>query len=273
MIIYQSTKEQFLLDVSSKKIDTVINSHYFEKTGRHVSSSEQNAWKRSMFYMRDVLSDSEIPEDTGVAIEYLIPQTMKRIDFVLTGKNEHGIDHAILIELKQWSEAKLSEKDAILYTDFYGEVNHPSYQVWSYAALLNGFNETVYEENIQLKPCAYLHNYIPDNVIRNEFYKDYLQKAPVFLQGNEEQEKLQSFIKQFVKQGDKTNIMYRIDNGRIKPSKSLADSLAKMLKGNNEFVLIDEQKIAYETALSLAKRSSNTNKNVLIVEGGPGTGK
>ena len=37
--------------------------------------------------------------------------------------------------------------------------------------------------------------------------------------------------------------------------------------------MIDDQKIVYETALALAKKSSKTNKNVLIVEGGPGTGK
>jgi hypothetical protein len=37
--------------------------------------------------------------------------------------------------------------------------------------------------------------------------------------------------------------------------------------------MIDDQKIIYETALSLAKKSSKENKNVLIVEGGPGTGK
>jgi DUF2075 family protein len=67
--------------------------------------------------------------------------------------------------------------------------------------------------------------------------------------------------------------MYRIDNGKIKPSKSLADSLAKMLKGNEEFVMIDEQKIVYETALMLARMSDTKNKNVLIIEGGPGTGK
>ncbi len=273
MIIYQSTKQNFISDVNSKNIDNVIHEKYFNKTGHHVGKSEQDSWRRSMHYMKDVLNDDDIPEDAGVVIEYLIPQTSKRIDFILTGQNSENIDHAVLIELKQWNEAKLSEKDGILWTDFYGEVNHPSYQVWSYAALMQGFNETVYEDNIQLKPCAYLHNYILDNVIRNEFYQDYIEKAPVFLQGNDEQKKLQDFIKQYVKHGDKSNIMYRIDHGKIKPSKTLTDSLSKMLKGNQEFIMIDDQKIVYETAMSLVKKSSENSKDVLIVEGGPGTGK
>ena len=273
MIIYQATKQDFLDDILTTEIDKVIHDKFFQKTGHKVGKSEQDSWRRSMHYMYDVLNDDEIPNTSGVTIEFHIPQTSKRIDFILTGQNQDNIDHAVLIELKQWSDAKLSEKDGILYTDFYGEVNHPSYQVWSYAALMEGFNETVYEENIQLKPCAYLHNYIPDQVIRNNFYQDYLDKAPVFLQEDTEKEKLKDFIKQFVKQGDKSNIMYRIDNGKIKPSKSLADSLSKMLKGNEEFIMIDDQKIVYETALNLVRKSSEQNKNVLIIEGGPGTGK
>jgi DUF2075 family protein len=46
-----------------------------------------------------------------------------------------------------------------------------------------------------------------------------------------------------------------------------------MMKGNKEFILIDEQKLVYETALDLARRSEKEGKKVLIVEGGPGTGK
>ena len=53
----------------------------------------------------------------------------------------------------------------------------------------------------------------------------------------------------------------------------LADSIGKMIKGNQEFVMIDDQKVVYENALALAKKASLTNKQVLIVQGGPGTGK
>ena len=107
------------------------------------------------------------------------------------------------------------------------------------------------EENIRLYPCAYLHNYEQDDVITNEFYSDYIQKAPLFLKTDAL--KLRDFIKANVKYGDKNQIMYRIDHGKIKPSKNLADQLVSMLKGNEEFVMIDDQKIVYETAISLQK--------------------
>ena len=274
MIVYQATKEKFSNDVITNNIENVILEIFKQKIGRSTSKQEINSWRNSMMYMENVLEDQAIPGDCGVMIEYQIPQTSKRIDFILTGQNDNNIDHAVIVELKQWESAQLTEKDGLVSTYVGGgqrETNHPSYQAWSYAALLNSFNEAVYNGGIQLKPCAYLHNYSEDEVIRNNFYAEYLAKAPVFLR--KDVLLLRDFIKQFVKHGDKGKVMYQIESGKIRPSKSLADSLSKMLDGNQEFIMIDDQKIIYETALFLAKKSTEKDKNVFIVEGGPGTGK
>lgn len=275
MLVYNSTKEKFLNDVLTNDIENIILNSFKEKLKRTVSASEVQSWKNSMSYMDRVLSDNDIPKDSGVAIEFQIPQTSKRVDFILTGKDESNNDQVIIIELKQWSDVEKTDKDGVVKTRFKSglvETSHPSYQAWSYASLLRGFNETVYNDKINLVPCAYLHNYDDiENIINNDFYSHYTDKAPAFFKSDAL--KLRSFIKRFVKYGDTSKIMYRIDSGRIRPSKSLADSMASMLKGNQEFIMIDDQKIVFETALSLAKKSSSSNKNVLIVDGGPGTGK
>lgn len=274
VIVYSSTKAQFQNDVMTNDIGNIIYDTYKTATGRKTGKSEIDSWINSLQYMDRVLADDDIPGDAGVAIEYHIPQSSKRIDFILTGIDEQDRESAILIELKQWQRASLTSKDALVSTRFqHGlkETLHPSYQAWSYKRLLEDFNQTVQEEKIQLYPCAYLHNYDHDNVIANDFYKEYIQKAPLFLK--KDALKLRSFIKANVKYGDKKHIMYRIDHGKIKPSKNLADQLVSMLQGNQEFVMIDDQKIVYETAMKLAVKSSEKKKNVLIVEGGPGTGK
>lgn len=276
MIVYQSTKVGFLNDASNG-IEDLVRGQVREKLNIDikVGSSEYNSWKSSLGdAMYKVMQTDKIPDDAGVAIEYSIPRTKNRIDFVITGEDAEGKEKVIIIELKQWTDIQTTDKDAIVTTRFksgLSEELHPSYQAWSYSTLLYGFNATVYEERIGLEPCAYLHNHIDEDVILSPFYADYLEKAPAFCKGDKE--KLQDFIAKFVKHGEKKNTLYRIDHGEIRPSKSLADSLASMLKGNDEFIMIDEQKIVYETALSLAKKSSESNKNVLIVEGGPGTGK
>lgn len=274
MIVYQATKAGFADDVLEDKIDAKIYEIFRKKLNRSTSANEVSSWKDSMQYMDRVLNDSSIPDDCGVAIEYQLPQSSKRIDFIITGTGEQNKEYAILIELKRWSEATLSPKDGVVNTLVgrrIGEHTHPSYQAWSYASLLENFNATVADEAINLQPCAYLHNYVADDVIANDHYKEYIEKAPLFLKGDAV--KLRNFIKQFVKYGDKNNLLYRIDNGKIRPSKMLADSLSLMLKGNKEFILIEDQKLAYEEGLALTAKASAKSKQVLIVKGGPGTGK
>lgn len=274
MLVYASTKADFLNDVRSNRIDEKILASFQSNLGRTTNKSEISAWRTSMQYMGHVLTDEEIPTDCGVAIEYTLPQSSKRIDFILTGKDEHKRDAAIIIELKQWETVSATPMDGVVRTFIGGserEVSHPSYQAWTYAALLEDFNETVQKDNIGLWPCAYLHNCISEEAINSTFYQHHTHKAPAFLKTDAQ--KLTDFIKRYVKHGDAGKIMYRIDNGRIRPSKNLADKLVSLLQGNQEFLMIDDQKIVYETALSLAKKSTVKDKHVLIVQGGPGTGK
>lgn len=277
MIVYQATKSKFLHDSDHDQIEDVVQRAFVQKVGRYASHGEFKSWRASLAAMARVLRDGDIPDDIGVGVEFGIPQTAKRIDFILSGQAENGTPHVVIVELKQWSTSRISEKDGILVANRGGrsesEGPHPSYQAWSYAALLNGFNEAVYESGTELRPCAYLHNYKDDGVIRHVHYAAYLDKAPVFLDGTEELGKLRAFIKQHVPRGDQGKLLYEIENGRIRPSKMLADSLAKMLKGSREFVLVDDQKVVYETCLAKAAQASDARKQVVIVKGGPGTGK
>lgn len=274
MIVYQATKTSFSEDVLNDQIETKIHGFFKQNLNRSTGNREVLSWKNSMQYMDRVLNDPEIPDNCGISIEFQIPQTSNRIDFILTGKGENGKDYAVIVELKQWSEATLSDKDAVV-SSFVGgrvrECTHPSYQAWSYAALLESFNETVELDDIQLRPCVYLHNYVQDGVISNPHYSEHIDKAPLFLKG--EAVKLRNFIKQYVKYGDDRKIMYRIDQGRIRPSRMLSDSMVAMLDGKPEFVLIDDQKVVYETALELSANANINQKQILIVKGGPGTGK
>ena len=274
MIVYSENKQQFMDDVRGNVIHEKVLLEFKRNLGRTVAENEISSWRNSMQFMESVVNDPEIPADAGVAIEYNIPLTNNRVDFILTGKDHNNVETAVIIELKQWSKVETTHKDAIVKTALGGgirETNHPSYQAWSYAALIEDYNQTVRQESIALKPCAYLHNLDSAEAINDPCYQEHINKAPVFI--SKDVQKLSAFLKQFVKQGDTAGIMYRIEHGKIKPSKNLADSLASMIKGNIEFLMIDDQKLVYETAIDLAVNNSNTKKQVLIVEGGPGTGK
>lgn len=270
-IIYSKTKKEFVNDVFSNSIENF----FIRETGPIFSPSQMEAIRDSMNYMDKVINDSNIPDNAGIAIEYKIPSSSRRIDFIITGKDINRNPIAVLVELKRWKKAEKTEMDGVVKTFVGGavrEVEHPSYQVLSYATFIKDFNEVIEEKNISLEPCAYLHNYEKDNVIENDFYKSYTNRAPVFYKTDAQ--KLRDFIKHFVKYGDNKETIYFIENGKIKPSKALSDCLVSMLKNNKkEFTLIDDQKLVYEKSLELAKKSRELNKNVFIVEGGPGTGK
>ena len=278
MIVYEATKELFVDDVVNDKIESNIDRRFYEKMGYHTSESERRAWNNSMQYMMKVLIDQHIPGNVGIAIEFKIPNTSKRVDFIITGKDGKLKNTAVIVELKQWEKADIvSGKDGIVEA-FTGhalrEVAHPSYQAWSYATTIEDYNETVQDRQIDLHPCAYLHNYekVTPPTILNDTYKEYSNKAPAFVKGDVE--KLRDFISKYIQYGDDKETLYLIENGKIRPSKSLQDALSNMLKGNREFVMIDDQKTVYETALKMARDSfKDGKKRVLVVKGGPGTGK
>ncbi len=274
MIVYKATKQQFLDDVYYHNIEDIVADKVRDNLNMEVGKFEYGSWANSLPQVEQLLRDPSIPADAGVAIEYKIPQTKNRVDFIICGQDEDQNDRVVLIELKQWSKATLTAKDGIVNTRFsqgYTDTNHPSYQAWSYSMLLNSFNVAVYEGHIKLSPCAYLHNYKDDGVITNSFYKTYIDRAPLFCK--EDKRDLREFIKKYIKYGDKNDIIFNIENGEIRPSKALADSMVSLLKGNEEFVLIDSQKEIFEEAKQLAKKAQAGKKQVMIIEGGPGTGK
>lgn len=274
MIIYSATRGQFNNDVLSNQIEQRIIDAFASRAGRRAPKAEITAWRNSMQYMNNVLLQTDVPDDAGVAIEYGIPLTAKRVDFILTGQDAKARDVAVIVELKQWSEVEATDKDAVVKTFVGGghrEQPHPSYQAWTYAALIQDFNETVQEDNIQLAPCAYLHNCDDASALQSSFYADHLDRAPAFARADVVA--LRDFITRHIRRGDQNKLLYRIDHGRLKPSKSLIDHLSGLLRGNRVFQLIDDQKLVYETALDLVKQSRLGQKQVLIVAGGPGTGK
>lgn len=276
MIVYQSTKAGFLDNTFKKDIEKVILRAYQTKVGRRVSPAEIRSWQGSLLAIAKVFNDDSIPSDCGIAIEYVIPQTSKRIDVLVSGKDADDRGHLLVIELKQWESAELTDRDGIVRTRLGGglvDTSHPSYQAWSYAELLRNFNETVDAEQVPLHPCTYLHNFLDGAPLNDSFYAEYVANAPVFLAGDEERARLRTFIARHFRRGDKGHLIVRIENGKIRPSKRLVDSLTGMLAGKREFVLIDDQKVTYETALALASGAQADTKQVVVVDGGPGTGK
>lgn len=278
MIIYSGSKADFMVQVEEDTIAYTIRDNILEKMHRKTPDAEFRSWVNSLEYMYKVLNDDGIPRNSGIAIEYNLPNTAKRVDFLVSGYDAKRSANVVIIELKQWEKLnKVEGLDALVETFTGGRerrVVHPSYQAWSYAEMIRDYNEYAQIAGVNLWPCAYLHNYMreQDDPLDDPIYKDYLDEAPAFAKGDVR--KLREFIKRVVETGDDSEILYEIDNGRIKPSKSLQDAIVGMLESNPEFNLIDDQKVVFERIMELSRQCERDGKKrVLIATGGPGTGK
>ena len=273
MLAYLATKDQFLLDAPS--IEDIVRREVKRKLGHNVGESEYSSWRNSLGNaMFHVMNNPDIPSDAGVAIEYRVNGRAFRIDFMLSGKNAAGSESLVIIELKQWTDVEFSDFGEHVLTFVGGakrDSPHPSYQAWSYLSHLKMYNEYIYETGVSVNACAYLHNCLDGSVVNASLYEEKLREVPVFIKGQSAE--LKSMILNNISEGTGTALLERIDAAVIRPSQQLADSVGSMLKGKEEFVLLDEQKTVLEKIVKASNDSLTGQKRVLIINGGPGTGK
>ena len=273
MIIYSGNKVDFIEKNSS--LPKILSETIKKKLGEDTSDNEFLSWQNSLGFMKSIMNSPSIPDDAGVALEYNIPITNNRIDFIITGLSEDNRSQIIIIELKQWTHVAKTEMDGIVITRYeegMRETTHPSYQAICYASLLYDYKQAVQNKEVFLHPCAYLHNCVDKENINDEFYSHYVKRAPVFCKADSI--KLQEFISSFIRKGDRQKGLFVLENSEIRPSKDLMDSVSSMMNGNPEFKMIDDQKVAFQKILRAYNLYLETGqKQVVIVEGGPGTGK
>jgi DUF2075 family protein len=273
VLAYVASKAQFLEDAPT--IEDLVAQAVHENLGIKVGQNEYQSWRNSLGNaMSHVMRDPGIPDDAMVAVEYRLNGRGFRIDFLVAGRNEQGTDSLVIVELKQWTDVKLSVLKDHVFTFVGGrerDVPHPSYQANSYASHLQQFNEYVYENNVEVASCAYLHNCVSGSVVHDQRFTDELVRSPVFVKGD--LAGVQEMIRDRVCEGTNPNLLQKIDNSPVRPSKQLAEAAGSMLEGNEEFVLLDDQKTVLEMIVATATKAQIEAKQVLIIKGGPGTGK
>ncbi len=280
MLVYTASKAQFNDDVMMNRISDIILEKLKENNIYNTGPAEYHSWQNSFPFMRNAIADPEIPDETEIAIEYQIPRTSKRVDFIISGADENDRDSVVVVELKQWEKAEKVDDEmhhsVRAYTGgAFRIVSHPSYQAYSYASVIKDYSEYVQDENILITPCAYLHNYQDQYVseLNDKIYKIWYDDAPFFTKTQVME--LRNFIKKFISKKSKTgDLLYKINNGKIRPSKSLQDCLVSLIKGNNEFMLLDDQAVVCDMCKTIMSQClKDGKKRTIIIQGGPGTGK
>jgi len=278
MRLYAGTTREFVADATRNAIARRLENAFVSYFRYRPSRGEVRSWEESLSRLSMIVSSAHL-DDHGVFLEYQLPQTSRRLDAMLTGLDGDRRENAVIVELKQWQKTEECDAEGMVSTWIGGEMRdtlHPSVQADRYRAYLADMHSAFYEgeQPISLSACAYLHNYWPgdgDPILAGKFSEARVQ-APIFSAGDSSN--LEDFLVFRLKAGCGVPVLNRIETSRMRPSKKLLDHVAAMVQGESRFVLLDEQQVVFRRVLTETKSGwADGRKRVLLVQGGPGTGK
>ncbi len=278
MRLYSGTTVQFVNDNIQNQIAEKLRRNFYEFYGFNPSMGEIHSWQNSLKAFSQTVQYSGL-NDHGIILEYQLPMTSKRLDCLISGRNENNEDNAVIVELKQWERCEPSDAQNEVCTwinGSYRDILHPSVQVGQYRLYLEDTHTAFYDgaNPVQLHSCAYLHNYHHDNndAIFDSKFKNIISENPVFTA--DDVDKLKQYLNTNLSRGNGLEVLKKIENSKYRASKKLMDHVGNVIKGHSGYILLDEQKVVYDRVLAEATRGfHDKQKAVVLVKGGPGTGK
>jgi hypothetical protein len=277
MRLYSGTTSSLIDDTTKNRIATKLSDAFFHEFRFQPASSEVNSWRNSLRAVSQVFQEGDLLNN-GVILEFQLPLTSRRLDCLVTGRNAMTRENAVIIELKQWEKCQECEGRNELSTWIggnYRDVLHPSAQVGQYKTYLEDAHTAFDPDSgVVLNACSYLHNYgfEPTDALFADRFKALLTSYPLFT--GDDVDKLIAFLRPHVANGDDGEIVKTIEQSKYKASRKLLDHVSAVIKGRSEYVLLDEQLVAYDRVLQAATDGvSNKKKTVVLIKGGPGTGK
>jgi hypothetical protein len=278
MRLYSGTSQQFIQDTIQNQIAEKLKQAYFNYFRYNPSRGEVTSWRNSLRAITQVFQHANLI-DHGVILEYQLPLTSKRLDCLICGRDKNVKDNAVIIELKQWEKCEEASGENEISTWVGGatrEILHPSVQVGQYKMLLQDTHTAFNAENnpIILNACTYLHNYnyYSEDVLFSDKFREAIGEYPLFTA--DDVNKLKTYLSIKLEIGEGIEVLRRIEESKYRPSKKLMDHVGNIIKGKSEYILLDEQLVVYDKVLSCAKEGfHDKQKTVIIVKGGPGTGK
>lgn len=271
--LYLAPLPQFVNDVLDANFVDILSMRLAEVGSTEASHGELQAWRRSLPELADVLRRPEL-DGAQVFVELFMPLNNQRCDVLLTGRNAEG-PSAVIIELKQWSVSQPSYLEDHVAVGARSLV-HPSVQVRDYVETLRHFHSafTGVGEPIRLSGAAFLHEMDPKNGrhLRDPRFGGVHLDFPMFF-GNE-RAAFAKWLRDRIVPGPGLPVARRIEAGRPLPSPKLLDLVVATVNGTHEWRLLNQQKTAHFAIRHAVVTAKETGaKMVLIVRGGPGTGK
>ncbi|MFE0966406.1 DNA/RNA helicase domain-containing protein [Streptomyces fungicidicus] len=251
-----------------------LTDQFVHMHGYRPGTSEVRSWERSIPVLAAALNDAGLG-DVEVMLEYALPLNSKRADAVLAGVHPStGEPSYVVVELKQWSNVLPHEDDLTLcHVDPYPHpVLNPIEQVRRYCDYLVNFNGAVAEHGHRVSGVAFLHNATEFDVAAlREIERD---GRGLLFTGQRRGEFLDHLRAKLSDRHSGARAADELLSGATVPSKQLMSVAAEEVRERQQFVLLDEQQVAYRMVLNAVEKAKRADrKEIVVVTGGPGTGK
>jgi uncharacterized protein len=229
---------------------------------------------RSAHAVADARSALPLPGAIGVAAEYHLPLSNRRLDVLLCGKGVDDHRRAVVVELKQWSEVAVADEFETNVLVGGRERVHPSQQALDYADWLSDYHSAFVAGDVLPGACSYLHNLGAGDaeLLRHARFSDTLARSPLFTA--DEELELSAFVTHQVGAGEGMETLEQVASGRFRPSPRVIASLEAVMEQKARWHLLDEQRQAYNAIMAEVRRlARRAGHSAVLVRGAPGTGK
>lgn len=278
MRVFSAPLEEFQAKLVANELFRDMEARFPAVFGHTVGQREISAWRGSLPRLELALRGAALPGDVHVTLEERIPYFSERIDACLFGHTQDGDPHTVIIELKGWQSARALDSGNV--ETFLGgavrEKPHPSTQAYGYHRHLEDFRRAFHgDHRVGLASCAYCHNYpgiIPDEGLFHPKFDAIRADTPTF--GERDAALLARYLSVRLQRGHGAPVLDAYDRAGVGPSQSLIDHAGQMIREQNVFRLLDDQIAANnEIIRAISRILERQGKQVVLVRGGPGTGK
>lgn len=263
-----------MTDKDATELERVLAEHFFGNGWGAPGAGERRSWRNSLPVLARDLQDAGLG-GVEVILEHRLPLSSKRADVVLAGVHPRsGAPSYVVVELKQWANAhRWQDSDTLVEVDGapYRPSLHPAVQVAGYVDYLRDFTATLSEAPDAVTGVAYLHN-ATDYGVEDLRLMPAVQDARLVT--GQRRADLHELLRSRLAPESGAAAADELLGSAIRPSKQLLRVAAKEIREREQFVLLDEQRVAYELVLAAVDGARHADaKTVIVVAGGPGSGK
>ncbi|MFD8002999.1 DNA/RNA helicase domain-containing protein [Streptomyces mirabilis] len=249
-----------------------------QRFGVPAGTQEVHSWSRSWPALTRALCAAGL-EGLHLLLEYSLPATGERIDALVVGEDTDGRLCTVVIELKQWTRAYLTSARPVMVRVGQRTVVHPARQVGGYVHYLQQWVSRD-ELPLSVRGVAVLHDAPTDLIEPLRAQAAHGPSAAFPLLGQADLTATPSadaLAARLGCAGLRPTGRHRVDEllrTEHRPSPTLLARAGDVVEGRDAFTLIGDQDLARQEVLhAVADAQNQGRKSIVVVTGGPGTGK